>query len=119
MFAEQQRPAIFDESRTPSFEEPPRKMVELLMLGVTILILIVSFLSGLLHVPSLWLLGYLLAVFGGVTSLAVYRQRLVARFAAIHIYESRSSAIFQGVLAVGLAGVAILNAVHLAVQWSS
>ena len=98
---------------------PPSRLGELLFLGGTIATVVAGFLTGFLHVVALWLASYVLTVFAGVTLLALYRRKLVARFAITHIAESRSSRLFQAILAVFLGSAAVLNAVHLAVKWSS
>ena len=106
-------------SSTPGLSETTSRVVEFAYLVGVIMIVTVGMITGFIHVTALWLASYLFTVFGGVTLLALYRRKATVRLAAVANAESRRARLFQGCLAVLLGSAAVLNAVHLAVKWSS
>lgn len=116
---------VFDNVGSPSLVTdrgvtPPQgsRIAEHLFLVGLLVCIVASGLTAALGSMGLWIVGYLVAVLGGVTSLGFYRQALGKREQDRHLLVTRLERWLVAVYAVLLLSGAAVNAVRLAVYWS-
>jgi hypothetical protein len=117
-FDEPGSPAIGDDLSTVSQPPGGSRLPERLLLAATLLCIVASGATAASTSMSLWIVGYVVAVLGGVTALGFYRQALGTREQRNHLLVTKLERRLLGTYAVALLAAAAVNAVRLAAYWS-
>jgi hypothetical protein len=95
------------------------KLLELSLLCVLLVVGVSEIILAVGTSTSGWAIGYLISVFVGVPTLGFHTQSVLRRFETIGSALTNTAKILRFFLACLLVLPALVNAVHLAVKWSS